>query len=93
MSKNNLDLKNIKSIYLITELKSRGYFTELLYGISDVEMQLDNINECRYSAESKIILTDDDKMDILDNCFNTDYYTERLNEELEEYILDNYDNL
>ena len=39
-----------------------------------------------------IVLSDEDKEEILDNCFNTDWFCERMNESIEEYILDNYDN-
>ena len=92
MSKNIIDLSNIESWDLVDELKSRGWFTNLIYTPSDVDMQLENINGGRDEEDGNIIvLQEDDKKDILDLCFNTDWYCEQLNERLEEYILDNYD--
>ena len=93
MSKNILDLSNIEAIDLIKELKNRGYYTDLIIGIGDLDYQLDLINSDREDIEAdKINLTKEEKIEILENCFNTDYYSERLYEDIEEYILDNYDN-
>lgn len=91
MSDNKIDLSKIESWDLVKELKSRGYYTNLIYSPYDVDLQLDNINSDR-EEEDYIKLEEDDKKDILDSCFNTDWYCEQLNERLEEYILDNYDN-
>lgn len=92
MSDNIVDLSNLDSWDLIKELKSRGYYTNLIYTPSDVDMQLESINGDRDEEDGNIIiLTDDDKKEILDNCFNTDWYCELMNERLEEYILDYYD--
>ena len=91
-TKNILDLSNIDSWDLIKELKSRGWYTNLIYTPSDVDLQLDSINGDRDEEDGNIIvLSDDDKAEILDNCFNTDWYCELMNERLEEYILDYYD--
>lgn len=91
MSDNKIDLSKIESWDLVKELKSRGYYTNLIYSPYDVDLQLDNINSDR-EEEDYIKLEEDDKKDILDSCFNTDWYCELMNERLEEYILDNYDN-
>lgn len=92
-TKNIVDLSNLDSWDLIKELRSRGYYTDLIFSISDVTTQLDSINDCRDEDDGEIIeLDESDKMDILDCCFNTDYYCQRMNESIEEYILDNYDN-
>jgi hypothetical protein len=93
MSDNKIDLSQIKSWDLVDELKSRGWYTNLIYTPSDVDMQLESINGDRDEEDGNIIvLEEDDKKEILDLCFNTDYFCERLNESLEDYILDNYDN-
>jgi len=92
MSKNILDLSNIESWDLIAELKSRGFYTNLIYGTYDVDSQVENINSNRDEEDNNfIVLTEDDKKEILANCFNTDWYCDLMNERLEEYILDNYD--
>jgi hypothetical protein len=68
------------------ELKSRGYYTDLIFGIGDVDMQLESINDGRDESDI-IVLTDDDKRDILDMCFNTDWYCERMNDDISDEIL------
>lgn len=85
-TKNILDLSNIDSRDLMLELKSRGYYTDLIFGISDVDMQLESINDSRDESDI-IVLTDDDKRDILDMCFNTDWYCERMNDDISDEIL------
>ena len=91
-TKNIVDLSNLDSWDLIKELNSRGYYTQLIYSPSDVDMQLDSINGYRDEEDGNIIvLSDDDKAEILQDCFNTDWYCERLNESLEQHILDNFD--
>lgn len=91
-TKNILDLSNIDSWDLIKELKSRGYYTQLNYSPSDVDMMLESINSDRDEKEGNIIvLCQEDKEAILEDCFNTDWYCERMNDNLVEHILDNYD--
>jgi hypothetical protein len=91
-TKNIVDLSNLDSWDLIKELNKRGYYTQLVYSPSDVDMQLDSINGNRDEEDGNIIvLSQEDKEAILQDCFNTDWYCERMNENLEEHILDNYD--
>jgi len=85
-----VNLKEVQAWDLVKELKSRGYYTELLFGLYDVEAQLDNINSDR-EEEDHIKLEEEDKFEIINNCFNNDYYSGRMNEDVEEYILDNYE--
>jgi hypothetical protein len=90
MSKNILDLSNISSHDLIDELNRRGWKTELLFGLSDIDMQLESINEDR-DEESQIKLTNDNKGEILDEVFaNMDYFIEQINNDIEDRIL-NYE--
>lgn len=92
MSNNIVDLSNLEVQDLVRELKNRGYYTDLIFGYNDVKAHLHSINSDREEVDGNIIvLEEDDMSDILDNCFNTDWYCERMNEALEEYILDNYD--
>ena len=88
MSDNIIDLSNIDSWDLMKELKSRGYYTDLIFGISDVESQLESINF--YSDQDEkdyIVLTHDDKIEILENCFDGDWYCERMNDDISDEIL------
>ena len=90
MSKNILDLSNIESNDLIDELNNRGYNTSLLFNRSDVEMQLDDINEDRIGLDekTKIELTENDMDDILEQSVNREYIIEQINESICDKILD-----
>jgi hypothetical protein len=90
MSKNILDLSNIETNDLMDELNRRGWKTELLFGLSDIDLQLESINEGR-DEESQITLSDDNKGEILDEVFdNVGYYIEQININIEDKIL-NYE--
>jgi len=90
MSKNILDLSNIETNDLMDELNRRGWKTELLFGLSDIDMRLESINEDR-DEDKQITLTNDDKGDILDQVFdNVGYYIEQVNNDIEDKIL-NYE--
>jgi hypothetical protein len=90
MSKNILDLSNIGTHDLVDELNRRGWKTELLFNLSDVDMQLESINESR-DEDSQITLSDDNKGEILDEVFdNVGYYIEQINNDIEDKIL-NYE--
>jgi len=89
-TKNIVDLSNIESRDLMLELKSRGYYTDLIFGIGDVDWNLKSINDDRDEADH-IKLDDSEKIDILDNCFNTDWYCERMNDNILDEILNRYD--
>jgi hypothetical protein len=91
-TKNILDLSNIDSRDLMLELKSRGYYTDLIFGIGDVDFQLDSFNSDREDEEGKqIVLSKDEKMTILENCFNTDWYCEQMNSDIYNDITNHYD--
>ncbi len=90
MSKNILDWSNIETNDLMDELNRRGWKTELLFGLSDVDLQLESINESR-DEDSQITLSDDNKGEILDEVFdNVGYYIEQININIEDKIL-NYE--
>ena len=90
MSKNILDLSNIETNDLMDELNRRGWKTELLFGLSDIDMRLESINEDR-DEDKQITLSDDDKGNILDQVFdNVGYYIEQVNNNIEDKIL-NYE--
>ena len=89
MQQTNTQLSQFKIRDLVNELKNRGVYTDLVYTIYDIDMQLESINEDRDEAD-QIVLTDDDRKKILRNAINTDFYMEEMNEDLESYIIDNY---
>ena len=83
------NLTNIETKDLIKELESRGYYTDLLYSIYDVDMQLENINEDRDESD-KIVLSEEQKIEVLNESFSIDYYSEQMNDDIEQTIL-NYE--
>ena len=83
MGKNILDLSNIDSWDLVDELKNRGFSTNLLWCRDDVQKQLDEANEDR---TEKIILTDEDKDNILDEL-SYEHCIRLLNDEIYDKIL------
>jgi hypothetical protein len=86
MGKNILDLSNIESKDLIHELYERGYFTDLLFCVEDVKIQLDDINEDR-DEDNKIVLSEEQKKEVLDESFNIGWYNERMNDDIINTIL------
>ena len=86
MSNNIVDLSNLDTWDMIKELQKRGWITELLWCRDDVQKQLDDINEDR-SEDDKIILTDENKDEILDDL-SYGYHCERINEEIYNKIFD-----
>ena len=81
-----LDLSKIDKWDLIDELKSRGFYTDFLYSIDDVDMQTDYINEER-ADDKKITLSEEQKLEVLDNSFNHGWYCEQMNVDLQTQIL------
>lgn len=65
---------------LIKELQTRGYNTELVFSIHDVDRHLENINEDREDGE-KFELDEMDKENILESL-SYDWHCERINEDL-----------
>jgi hypothetical protein len=85
-----IDLSNIDTAILVDELNSRGYVTDLLYSVDDVDMWLDDINANRYDADN-VELSEDDKKYVLESVFkNMDYFMEKINEKIIDCIYDNY---
>lgn len=89
-TKNIIDLSNVDSWDLMKELKSRGYYTDLIFGVSDVDTQLESINDGR-DEDNQIVLSEEEKMDVLDSCFSVEWYCQRMNEDIEQELLDHYD--
>jgi len=91
------DLSNVSSTLLIKELENRGFWTSFIYGISDVTLALELINDARNPDEC-IVLSEDDKLEIINNCFednscfNIDRVFVELNTAIDNYILNDYDN-
>ncbi len=89
-SNNIVDLSNLEDGDLINELEKRGYKTQLLFDLSDVDIQLKKINDER---EDEIVLTELDKRNVLDLVFqNIEKETDSINDSIEETIIDEYDN-
>jgi hypothetical protein len=81
-----IDLSKVESSDLIHELYERGYFTDLLFCVEDVNIQLDDINEGR-DEDNKIVLSEEQKKEVLDESFNVGWYNERMNDDIINTIL------
>jgi hypothetical protein len=82
-----MSIKDLKSHELINELQSRGYHTELLFNLWDVEERLDRVNDER-EEDYKINLTEEEKSNVLHQSINSSYYIQRINESISEHIED-----
>jgi hypothetical protein len=81
------NLKELSTWDLINELKSRGVITDLLWNRDDVIMNLERINEDREDHE-KLRDLDEMEMDDILGSLTFGYYTERINEEISDAILE-----
>lgn len=84
-------IKELSDDSLINELKSRGYQTVLLFNLTDVDRQIEimneDIDEDDDDAKSPIILDDYEKENILYEVFdNVDYCIERINSDIQDKI-------
>ena len=83
-------IKELSDDSLINELKSRGYQTVLLFNLTDVDRQIEIMNEAiddDDDNESPIILEDFEKENILYEVFdNVDNYIERINSDIQDKI-------
>ena len=84
-------VKELSDDNLINELRSRGYQTELLFNLTDVDRQIEIMNEDTDEddddAKSPIVLCDYEKENILDAVFeNVDYYIRRINSDIQDKI-------
>jgi len=82
---------------LIEMLNNRGYRTEALYSLHDVNASLEMINENEQELEGKphIVLSDNDRLQVLNTCFNSIMIGEVhsiINTEISNYILEHFDN-
>jgi G:T-mismatch repair DNA endonuclease (very short patch repair protein) len=82
---------------LIKLLRHRGYRTEALYSLHDVNVSLEMINENEQELEGKphIVLSDNDRLQVLNTCFNSMMIGEVhsiINTEISNYILEHFDN-
>lgn len=87
-------IKELSDDSLINELKSRGYQTVLLFNLTDVDRQIEIMNEDIDEDDddkSPIILDDYDKENILYEVFdNVDYCIERINSDIQDKINEYY---
>ena len=81
---------------LIEMLEHRGHRTDFLYSLHDVNISLELINENEQELEGKphIVLSDNDRLEVLNTCFDSviDEVNSILNSTISHYILDHFDN-
>jgi hypothetical protein len=76
-------IENIPTDRLLHELQKRGFNTELLFGIPDLEMNLKTINE---SVNKKINLSKNQMNHIIE-LIDTEHYMAQINEDIQHFIL------
>ena len=86
-----MTLKEATNWDLFEELRSRGFRTDLLWCRADVDSNREWINEDREEDKQIRELTDGEKDEILESL-SFEYYTQRINEEISDKILEEYDN-
>jgi hypothetical protein len=81
---------------LIEMLNNRGYRTDALYSLHDVNVSLELINENEQDLEGKphIVLSDNDRLEVLNTCFDSviDEVNSILNSTISIYIIEHFDN-
>lgn len=85
-----MTLKEASNWDLFEELRSRGFRTDLLWCREDVDNNREWINEDREEDKKIPELTDEQKDDILESL-SFEYYTQRINEDIFDKILQEYD--
>jgi hypothetical protein len=91
-------MKDLTDQELIKKLKYRGYRTDTLYSLHDVNASLEMINENEQELEGKphIVLSDNDRLEVLNTCFHSrmvdDVHT-IINTAISNYILEHFDNV
>ena len=86
-------IKELSDDSLISELRSRGYQTGLLFDLTDVDRQISKMNEDIDDEDDElpIVLEDFEKENILDAVFDdVDYYIERINSDILDKINEHY---
>ena len=84
-------IKELSNDDLINELKSRGCQTGLLFNLTDVDMQLESLNEIR-DEDDQIVLDEMEKENIMNEVFNDlDSVISRINSDIQDKILEYYD--
>jgi hypothetical protein len=73
-------MKNISTLELLKELANRGYATENLWCLDDVQSAIDSYNDWN---ETEFELSNDNKYTILQSVLNDDFINERINEDIE----------
>jgi len=82
-----MNLQEVSTNNLMTELEARGYRIDLLWCRQDVIQNLEWINEDRQDQD-KIPALDVDAQDEILDSLSFEYYTQRINEDIAAAILD-----
>jgi hypothetical protein len=82
-------MENLTTEQLLNELSKRGYVTDGLWNITDVEMELDVYNEENGTSHT---LTDEEKMDIVTDTLMSDTIVESMYQIIGDKISDIFNN-
>ena len=85
-----MELKNYSDEQLLKELKSRGFITDLILSIHDVDIAIDEL-ESDLIEEIKEKITFEKKLEIL-NTINTDDIGDAILDNIKDAIWDEFEN-
>lgn len=87
-------LEKVNTMDMIRELRKRGYCTELMFSVCDVDTQLDELNEDRDEAD-QIEMSKADKQLVLDMAVadNSDYICNLIDNSIKDKILNYHDQI
>lgn len=85
-----MELKNFSDKELLQELKSRGFITDLILSIHDVDIAIDEL-ESDLIEEIKEKITFEKKLEIL-NTINTDDIGDAILDNIKDAIWDEFEN-
>ena len=84
-------MKKMTTTELIDELKSRGYYTDLIFCRDDVQWQLNQVNKDEVGFyNEKILLTDNDMDIIFEDHVNVEAINESVNGSIYDGIMTEY---
>ena len=85
-----MELKNFSDKELLQELKSRGFITDLILSIHDVDISIDEL-EGDLIDEIKDVITFEKKLEII-SSINTDDIGDKILDDIKDMVLEEFGN-
>lgn len=85
----NMNLKEVSTVNLIAELKDRGFKTQFLMSVTDLNNVLDEINNSRGGVGMKVEFSKAQKDEIIDSI-NYEMFENWMRRELNDALVEKY---